>query len=128
MFCLFVRSSPFTGSTPKFKALFPDSCFIPTQSLVQIGSVVSCTDDDLPVVPPSLPSHLYVQCGEVTVQLLWVVDVGLAADGTHHVSDVFVSHGDGEVLPETLVANRALAGSQGLHLRRKDDFNLTFIF
>lgn len=64
----------------------------------------------------SLSVYLYVQRGKVTVELFGVVDVRLAADGTHHVSDVFLFHGDGEVLPEALVAHGALTGSQGLHL------------
>lgn len=63
--------------------------------------------------------YLNVQRGEVAVQLFLVVDVGLAADGTHHVSDVSVSHGDGEVHAEALVTHRALTGSQRLHLRQK---------
>ena len=67
--------------------------------------------------------HLYVQRGEVAVQLFGVVDVRFAADGTHHVSDVFVSHGDGEVLPEALVTHGALTGSQRLHLRREEEIN-----
>lgn len=64
--------------------------------------------------------YLYVQRGKVAVQLFLVVDVRLAAHGTHHVSDVFVSHGDGEVHPEALVAHRALTGRQRLHLKHGD--------
>lgn len=52
--------------------------------------------------------YLYGQRGKVAVQLFGVVDVRLSADGTHHVSDVFVSHGDGEVHREALVAHGAL--------------------
>lgn len=65
--------------------------------------------------------HLYlnVQRGKVAVQLLLVVDVRLGAHGTHHVSDVTVSHSDGEVRAEALVTHGALAGSQGLHLKQK---------
>lgn len=75
------------------------------------GGVAEC--------PPSgLRPHLDVQRGEVAVQLLGVVDVGLAAHGTHHVADVFVPDGHGEVLTETLVADGALAGGQRLHLQR----------
>lgn len=65
----------------------------------------------------SLSVYLYVQRGKVAVQLFLVVDVRLAAHGAHHVSDVFVSHSDGEVQPEALVAHGALAGSQRLHLK-----------
>lgn len=64
--------------------------------------------------------YLYVQRGEVAVQLFGVVDVRPAADGTHHVSDVFVSHGDGEVLSEALVTHGALTGSQRLHLKHEE--------
>lgn len=67
-----------------------------------------------------LSAHLNVQRGEVAVQLLGVVDVRLAAHGTHHVSDVFVSHGDGEVDPEAVVAHGALTGGQRLHLNEKE--------
>lgn len=78
-----------------------------------------------------VPVHLDVQRGEVAVQLLGVVDVRFAADGTHHVSDVFVSDGDGEVLPEALVADRALTGRQRLHLeqqqQQKSSFNRSAI-
>lgn len=65
--------------------------------------------------------HLYlnVQRGKVAVQLFLVVDVGLAAHWTHHVSDVPVSHGDGEVHTEALVTHGALAGRQRLHLKEK---------
>lgn len=69
----------------------------------------------------SLSAYLYVQRGEVAVQLLGVVDVRPAADGTHHVSDVSVSHGDGEVLPEALVTHGALTGSQRLHLKQGEE-------
>lgn len=49
--------------------------------------------------------------------MLGVINVRLPADGTHHVSDVFVPHYDGKVLLETVAAHRALAGRQRLHLR-----------
>lgn len=49
--------------------------------------------------------YLDVQRGKVAVQLFLVIDVGLAAHGTHHVSDVSVSHSDGEVHPEALVTH-----------------------
>lgn len=64
----------------------------------------------------SSSSHLNVQSKEVAVQVLRVVDVWSCTHRTHHVSDVFVSHSDGEVLCETLVAHRALTRGQGLHL------------
>lgn len=66
-------------------------------------------------------AHLYlnVQRGKVAVQLFLVVDVGLAAHRTHHVSDVPVSHSDGEVHAEALVTHGALTGSQRLHLNTK---------
>lgn len=65
--------------------------------------------------------HLYlnVQRGKVAVQLFLVVDVGLAAHRTHHVSDVPVSHSDGEVHAEALVTHGALTGSKRLHLKQK---------
>lgn len=63
--------------------------------------------------------YLDVQCGKVAVQLFLVIDVWLAAHGTHHVSDVSVPHGDGEVHSEALVAHGALTGSQRLHLENK---------
>lgn len=65
--------------------------------------------------------HLYlnVQCGEIAVQLFLVVDVRLAAHGTHHVSDVPVSHGNGEVHAKALVTHGTLTGSQRLHLKHK---------
>lgn len=63
--------------------------------------------------------YLDVQRGEVAVQLFLLVNVGLAADGTHHVSDVTVSHGDGEVHAEALVTHGALTRSQRLHLKQK---------
>lgn len=67
--------------------------------------------------------HLYlnVQRGKVAVQLFLVVDVGLAAHGTHHVSDVPVSHGDGKVHAEALVTHGTLTGSQRLHLKQKSE-------
>lgn len=77
---------------------------------------------------PELTSHsslilvqlyLNVQRGKVAVQLFLVVDVGLAAHRTHHVSDVPVSHSDGEVRAKALMTHRALTGSQRLHLKRK---------
>lgn len=61
-------------------------------------------------------AYLDVQGGEVAVEVLGVIDVRLPADGTHHVSDVFVPHSDGEVLLETTTAHGALAGRQRLHL------------
>lgn len=63
-------------------------------------------------------AHLDVQRGEVAVQLLGVVDVRLAAHGTHHVPDVLVPHGDSKVDPEAVVTHGALARSQRLHLNR----------
>lgn len=63
--------------------------------------------------------HLNVQSEEVVLQLLGFVDVRFVAAGTHHVPDVFVSHCDREVVPETLEADGALAGRQGLHLQNK---------
>lgn len=67
--------------------------------------------------------HLYldVQCGEVAVQLLLVVDIGLAAHRTHHVPDVPVPHSNGEVQAEALVAHGALTRSQRLHLKHKKE-------
>ncbi len=52
--------------------------------------------------------YLDVQGGEVAVEVFRVVDVGLPADWTHHVSDVFVPDSDGEVLLETTTAHRTL--------------------
>lgn len=62
--------------------------------------------------------YLDIQGGEVAVEVFGVVDVRLPADGTHHVSDVLVSHCDGEVLLETATAHRALTGGQRLHLKQ----------
>lgn len=72
--------------------------------------------DEALLMRPLVP-HLDVQCGEVAVEVLRVVDVRLPAHRAHHVSDVFVPHGDGEVLLEAAAAHRALAGGQGLHLQ-----------
>lgn len=66
-----------------------------------------------------LLSYLDVQGGEVAVEVFGVIDVRLPADWTHHVSDVFVPHCDGEVLLETTTTHRTLARSQRLHLREK---------
>lgn len=66
-------------------------------------------------------SDLYVQGGEVTVQLFWVIDVRLWTDRTNHVSDVFVSHRNSEVLREALLTHGALTGSQGLHLGHEQE-------
>lgn len=63
--------------------------------------------------------YLDVQGGEVAVEVFRVVDVRLPADRTHHVSDVLVSHCDGEVLLETATAHRALTGGQRLHLKQE---------
>ncbi|KAG9332189.1 hypothetical protein JZ751_015552 [Albula glossodonta] len=57
--------------------------------------------------------------GEVAVEVLGVVDVGLPADGAHHVPYVLVPHRDGEVLLEAIAANRALTGGQRLHLSKE---------
>lgn len=65
--------------------------------------------------------QLYVQRGKVAVQLFGVIDVWLTADRTHHVSNVFISHSDGEMLPEAVVAHGALTGSQRLHLAAGED-------
>lgn len=70
--------------------------------------------------------YLNVQGREVAVEVLWVVDVRLCADGTHHVSDVLVPHCYGEMLFETSTAHRALARRQGLHLRHKTTIQLKF--
>lgn len=58
-------------------------------------------------IPSSANLILYldVQGGEVAVEVLRVIDVRLPADWTHHVSDVFVPHSDGEVLLETATAH-----------------------
>lgn len=60
------------------------------------------------MLPPSLISslvhllpYLDVQGGKVAVEVFRVVDVRLPADWTYHISDVFVSYSDGEVLLET---------------------------
>lgn len=63
------------------------------------------------------PPYLDVQGGEVAVEVFGVVDVRLPADGTHHVSDMFVPDGDGEVLLEAPTAHGALTGRQRLHLK-----------
>ena len=63
-------------------------------------------------------ANLDVQGGEVAVEVLGVVDVGLPAHGAHHVPDVLVAHHDGEVLAEAAAAHRALARRQRLHLER----------
>lgn len=65
--------------------------------------------------------YLYVQRGKVAVQLFGVIDVWLTADRTHHVSNVFISHSDGEMLPKAVVAHGALTGSQRLHLEYKEE-------
>jgi len=65
---------------------------------------------------PASRGYLDVQRGEVAVEVLGVVDVGLPAHRAHHVSDVFVAHHDGEVLAEAVAAHRALARRQRLHL------------
>lgn len=49
--------------------------------------------------------YLDVEGGEVAVEVFWVVDVRLPANWTHHVSDVFVPHSNGEVLLETTTAH-----------------------
>ena len=64
--------------------------------------------------------HLDVQGGEVTVQVLGVVNVRLLADGTHHVPDVLVPYCHREVLLETVVAHRTLTGGERLHLEGTD--------
>ena len=71
------------------------------------------------ILPQSLLSYLDVQGGEVAVEVFRVIDVRLPADWTHHVSDVFVPHSDGEVLLETTAAHRALTRCQRLHLREE---------
>lgn len=52
--------------------------------------------------------YLYVQGGEVAVHLFLVINIRLTAHRADHVSDVFVSHCDGEMLPEALMTNGAL--------------------
>lgn len=49
--------------------------------------------------------HLDVQCGEVAVEVLWVIDVRLPTHWTHHVSDVFVPHSNCEVLLKAAAAH-----------------------
>lgn len=119
MLCVILSSSPFT---PMFVHLF-----VSTISLIPISywtksfeALPLCRQRSDQLEAPFLSAHLNVQRGEVAVQLLGVVDVRLAAHRTHHVSDVFVSHGDGEVDPEAVVAHRALTGGQRLHLKEKE--------
>lgn len=50
-------------------------------------------------------SHLDVQSGEVAVEVLRVIDVWLPTHWTHHVSDVFVPHSNGEVLLKAAAAH-----------------------
>lgn len=79
------------------------------------------TGDSHSLIPSSLHllPYLDVQSGEVAVEVFGVVDVRLPADWTHHISNVFVPHSDGEVLLETAATNRTLARCQRLHLREK---------
>lgn len=64
--------------------------------------------------------YLNVQGGEVAIEVFGVIDVRLPADWTHHISNVFVSYSDGEVLLETTTTHRTLARRQRLHLREKE--------
>lgn len=50
-------------------------------------------------------AHLDVQSGEVAVEVLGVIDVWFPTHWTHHVTDVFVPHGDGEVLLKAATAH-----------------------
>lgn len=52
-----------------------------------------------------LISYLDIKGGKVAVEVLRVIDVRFPADWTHHVSDMFVSHSNGEVLLETATAH-----------------------
>lgn len=66
--------------------------------------------------------YLDVQSGEVAEQLRVISEVRTATGGAHHVGDVLLLQGDGEVLAEAVRTDGAFTGSQGLHLggrRRK---------
>lgn len=67
----------------------------------------------------NISSYLDIQGGEVAVEMFGVINIRLPADRTHHVSDVFVSYSNSEVLLKAAAAHRALARRQGLHLRQE---------
>lgn len=56
--------------------------------------------------------YLDIQSGEVGVEVLRVIDIRTSTHRTNHLSDVFVSHCDGEVLLEAFTAHRALTGGE----------------
>lgn len=61
--------------------------------------------------------YLDVKSGEVAEQLCVIGEVGAATGGAHHVCDVLLLQGDGEVLAEAVRTDGTLTGSQGLHLQ-----------
>lgn len=63
------------------------------------------------------PWYLDVEGGEVAEELRVIGEVRAATGGAHHVCDVLLLQGDGEVLAEAVGAYGALAGDQGLHLQ-----------
>lgn len=80
-----------------------------TGSSLKHGSNICHCLQTLILIIVYLLIYLNVQGREVAVEVLWVVDVRLCTDGTHHVSDVLVPHCYGEMLFETSAAHRALA-------------------
>lgn len=59
--------------------------------------------------------YLDVKSREVAEQLCVIGEVRAATGGAHHVCDVLLLQGDGEVLAEAVRTDGTLTGSQGLH-------------
>lgn len=60
--------------------------------------------------------YLDVKSREVAEQLCVIGEVGAATGRAHHICDVLLLQGDGEVLAEAVRTDGTLTGSQGLHL------------
>lgn len=75
----------------------------------------------VPIQSPGHPEsqnlqYLDVKSREVAEQLCVIGKVRAAAGRAHHVSDVLLLQGDGEVLTETVRTDGAFTRSQSLHL------------